>query len=580
MTRFQTSDLAPRHLRLSLIAVLLFLFTAGSASGVVPLIKPPTWKSVDMDYATGGVLVDLDGDGFLDLITANGNDMAVQRIRVFYNEGGLLELEASWESDDVGYNCHADLGDYDGDGDLDLAVALLGDPGTPQYDKIYRNEGGAGLTTLPVWVSGDLDNSFDLAWGDVDGDGDLDLAVACGETYTSVPQKSKLYRNDNGVITVNAVWTTGPIDYTLDVAWGDVDGDGDLDLACANEFGPNRIYRNDGTGLDSMPWWESSDTDNSLQIDFGDANGDGWLDLAVANNGQLGGPSNVVIYHNLGGVLETTPSWSSTDSKQYYSAVTFADCDDDGDLDLASGGWWEPAVVFENLGGTLETVPSFFWKFANPAKKLVVETCVWGDLDNSGSVTVTGEAKDGDGTAKVFSFDHYPIRSVDEVRVGGVPLSYGDYCFDLDKGWIALASAPPVGSGNVEIDYVYSRQLDLVVTNWDNDDANIAFLHDAATHVAGAVPIAPLTILPNRPNPFNPSTIIPIRLGGPARVSVSVYDVAGRLVRTLHEGSAAGDMDLRWDGTDQTSRQVASGVYFTRVDANGVVKTGRMVLVR
>ncbi|MFH1681452.1 MAG: VCBS repeat-containing protein, partial [Candidatus Eisenbacteria bacterium] len=256
----------------------LFVLTT-AASAVVPLLTPPIWKSEDVDYSTGGALIDLDGDGFLDLVTANGNDMARQPIRVYFNRGGVLELESSWRTDDIGYNCHIDLGDYDSDGDLDLAVAVLGDPGTPQRDKIYENL-GFGLSSSPVWISGDLDNSFDLAWGDMDGDGDLDLAVACGESYTGVPQKSKVYRNDGGVITESAAWRTGPVDYTLDVAWGDVDNDGDLDLACGNEFGPNRIYLSNGSGLDSMPGWESSDTWNTLQIDFGDLDGDGWLDLA------------------------------------------------------------------------------------------------------------------------------------------------------------------------------------------------------------------------------------------------------------------------------------------------------------
>jgi hypothetical protein len=566
---------------LAAAGILAILALATAASAVVPLLTPPVWKSEDNDYSTGGVLVDLDGDGYLDLITANGNDMARQPIRVYYNRGGVLELEASWQSEDIGYNCHVDLGDFDGDGDLDLAVAVLGDPGTPQRDKVYENL-GTGLSATPVWISGDLDNSFDLAWGDWDGDGDLDLAVACGETYTGVPQKSKIYRNDGGVLTTNAVWRTGPVDYTLDVAWGDVDNDGDLDLVCGNEFGPNRLYLNHGSGLDSIPAWESGDTWNTLQIDLGDVDGDGWLDLAVANNGQLGGPSNVAIYRNLGGTFESTPSWiSGGPARQYYSAVTFGDCDHDGDLDLASGGWWEPVVVFENLGGTLETVPSFSWKFANQTKGLVVESVIWGDMDNSGSTAVIGESKAGNGVAKVFYTNERPLREILEVRAGGVPIDPASYAVDFEKGWIALSEAPPPMSGALEIDYVFSRQLDLLVTNWDPDDENLHFLHQIATGIAGKIPAAALVVLPNRPNPFNPQTTIPIVLEEPGRVSAHVYDAGGRLVRTLYEGSArAGSLELLWDGRDPLARPVSSGVYFARVGTNGDVRTIKMTLVR
>ena len=84
---------------------------------------------------------------------------------------------------------------------------------------------------------------FSVAWGDVDGDGDLDLAVG------NYGQPNRLYRNDGGVLTdqrrlVRRHRMTVRAPYS--VAWGDVDGDGDLDLAVGNNGQPNRLYRNDG----------------------------------------------------------------------------------------------------------------------------------------------------------------------------------------------------------------------------------------------------------------------------------------------------------------------------------------------
>jgi len=185
------------------------------------------------------------------------------------------------------------------------------------------------------------------------------------------------------------------------------------------------------------------------------------------------------------------------------------------------------------------------------------------------------------GAAKVFYVDHVPVRSIEEIRAGGVPVAYADYAYDLDEGWIALASAPPAGTGSLEIDYTYARQLDLVVTNWDPDDPNVAFLHEIATTVAAGAPPAGVLLLPNRPNPFNPSTVIPIRLGEAGRVEVGVYDLSGRLVRTIFRGAVgAGTLDLSWDGTDEALRPVASGVYFTRVEAEDRVETRRMTLIR
>ena len=81
-----------------------------------------------------------------------------------------------------------------------------------------------------------------MAWGDYDNDGDLDLAVG------NELQPSRLYRNDGGMLTSAAVWSSPEADDTHSVAWGDYDGDGDLDLAVGNN-GTNRLYRNDGGTL-------------------------------------------------------------------------------------------------------------------------------------------------------------------------------------------------------------------------------------------------------------------------------------------------------------------------------------------
>ena len=92
---------------------------------------------------------------------------------------------------------------------------------------------------------------------------------------------------------------------------------------------------------------------------------------------------------------------------------------------------------------------------------------------------------------------------------------------------------------------------------------------------------ATLRLLGNRPNPFNPSTEIRFALDTDAEVRVDIYDVQGRLVRTLASAAlTAGDHAVRWDGRDQTARNVSSGVYLYRVRANQTILTGRMVLAK
>jgi hypothetical protein len=86
----------------------------------------------------------------------------------------------------------------------------------------------------------------------------------------------------------------------------------------------------------------------------------------------------------------------------------------------------------------------------------------------------------------------------------------------------------------------------------------------------------------NVPNPFNPSTTVyyDVPAGG-GNVSMRVYDVSGRLVRTLVDGhQSEGSRSVTWDGTGDRGQSVASGIYFYRMSAPGFTETKKMVLLR
>ena len=103
----------------------------------------------------------------------------------------------------------------------------------------------------------------------------------------------------------------------------------------------------------------------------------------------------------------------------------------------------------------------------------------------------------------------------------------------------------------------------------------------AATDVPDGRPAHDGSLAPNEPNPFNPSTTIRFRLevGGP--VQLAIYDTSGRHVRTLVDQSTpAGDHEVRWDGRDDTGRQVPSGVYVYRLTAPGIQEARKLMLAR
>lgn len=88
-------------------------------------------------------------------------------------------------------------------------------------------------------------------------------------------------------------------------------------------------------------------------------------------------------------------------------------------------------------------------------------------------------------------------------------------------------------------------------------------------------------LYPNAPNPFRPSTTIRFDLPDTRRVSLKIYDVQGRLVRTLLDAPlAGGQYALRWDGRSDSRYRVGAGVYFCRMAAGAYERTLKMVLIK
>jgi flagellar hook assembly protein FlgD len=91
----------------------------------------------------------------------------------------------------------------------------------------------------------------------------------------------------------------------------------------------------------------------------------------------------------------------------------------------------------------------------------------------------------------------------------------------------------------------------------------------------------PFALLTSEPNPAAASTTIRYRLGTGGPVSLRIFDVSGRLVRSLFEGQqGAAEHRLPWDGRDDAGLQVPSGVYFYRLNAAGKEAVERVVIIR
>jgi hypothetical protein len=116
---------------------------------------------------------------------------------------------------------------------------------------------------------------------------------------------------------------------------------------------------------------------------------------------------------------------------------------------------------------------------------------------------------------------------------------------------------------------------DVTIRRWPIDSSGIG--EEVA---AGAVP-ARFNLGQNNPNPFNPSTAIDFVVAETGPVQLRIFNVSGQLVRTLVDANVeAGQFSVSWDGRDDLGVQVASGVYYYRIDATDFSQTRKMVLLK
>jgi len=454
-----------------------------AAQGPAPYDRSADWESYASGVSTGGAFADINGDGHLDMVVANGNDISRQRVEVYYNDGaGNFPTNPQWQSGDIDYHGHLAIGDIDGDGWPDVAVSVfLGAAGFGDFGhvKLYRNLGGA-LESTPSWRSADSYYSFGCAFGDADSDGDLDLAVAVGEPYYGAPAKNRIYRNLGGVLETTPSWQAATADHAMDVMWGDLDGNGELDLAFVTAGRQNTVYYQSGGVLATVPGWSSSDNGNQNGNNGAivDVDQDGDLDLCVSDNDQLSGGQGVYkIYRNNAGVLASTPYWSSYQG--YVSAVAFGDTLLDGSPDLFGGAWWGGSFLYLNQGGSLASSPDW-----DSQSNSVVEALFLGDLDEAGVVQAQAIFP-GNGVQHLFQLPHAPLQDIQAVTVDGALLPQSAWCGDREGGWLSLALP---ANASVEVDYSWSTSLDLGVTNWDSSIGNLVFLRDPLVTVSMTPP--------------------------------------------------------------------------------------------
>ncbi|MFC2049033.1 FG-GAP-like repeat-containing protein, partial [Elusimicrobiota bacterium] len=335
----------------------------------------------------------------------------------------------------IGDSYNLAFGDYNNDGYLDLAVGNYN-----QTNYIYQNNGNGTFTDISASIG--AGNTISIAWGDYDNDGDLDLAVGNSN------ETNYIYRNDGGG-TFNNISASIGTGNTYSVAWGDYDNDGDLDLAVGNSTNEtNYIFRNDGSGI-FTDISASIGVGNTESIVWGDYDNDGDLDLAVGNHQD----QTNYIYRNEGGEIFT--NISAAIGSGNTQSVSWGDYDNDGDLDLAVGNYGQTNYIYRNDGSGLFTDIS--------ASIGAEDTCSvsWGDYDNDGDLDLVGGNSTNQNNYIYSNEGNDTFTNVSVFIDTGSTSSvfWGDYDNDGD---IDLA----VGNYDNQINYIYkSLEADFGNTN-------------------------------------------------------------------------------------------------------------------
>ncbi|GAB4036101.1 beta strand repeat-containing protein [Spirosoma gilvum] len=319
---------------------LVYQFTTqvgGTGRGNFQATPTTSVGSAPQDIRTG----DLNNDGNLDLVVANNSSNTVS-IRLGTGTGTFTTPASGSELSAPNSTLGVSVGDVDNDGDLDLLAA-----GSTTVN-LYTNNGAASFSAPTAITIGA--NASSLSMGDVDGDGDLDFVVANSDAGGAGSTASLRLNNGSGQFTAPATGSTitlgsGP----LWVALHDLDGDNDLDLLATNVFSNSLSVRlNNGSGQFTAPASNAEVSTGSFPNVFavGDIDGDGDLDVAVGN----GGDNTASILANDGNgqltPLATIPLGNQSQS------VALGDIDSDGDLDLLSANSIDNTLSVQLNDGT------------------------------------------------------------------------------------------------------------------------------------------------------------------------------------------------------------------------------------
>ncbi len=572
--------------------------------------------------------------GFVDLGTiANGDSLD--------NADNLFEFEAlSPETFTTSFNLQLSANQnsdypYQIDYEIELPITL-NQTGWPYYI-------GSSTTSSALIADIDRDDNNELIFGDNErnlhvlaADGQTELAgfpLTLGHEIRSAVAIANINQDDALEIVVTpfsnqimAVDFGGNVIFSYEAVGdlmsnpmiADVDGNGSLEIIAFTIFGELVVLNADGTDFDSFPYFLSAavvaspatadlDGDGNLEIiavsvvdggtlhaistvDATEVAGWPYVSGSNSNNGPIVAdidrdelPEVLVAFAN-GTIVALNHDGSEVFNRDIGSSVSTSIVA--ADIDLMDDDSIE--IAFVTNDGSLYVLDQYgndIYGFPQDLGTTVQSTPILADLNNNSTADII--FGDDSGYLHAIDIDGSPIPGFPVFIGGNIEISPA--IGDLDRDGDVDIAIP-----NYEAYFVLDVKQDGLLS-WPCFKANqqrTGNLADVTTGIEDEiiVPAARTTFLGNcYPNPLNLSlpgrsnnrATITFGLSDPSSVSLGIYDVSGRLVKTLARGKRpAGVHTVAWTGQDDRDRAVGSGVYFYRLESDNFSQTKRMVLLK